>query len=381
MKTYNSKLIFSSTEDELHLIKTLQLYIKLWNYLSKYIHKNKQLNKKIIHDKTYYKCKKEFPNILSQMIIRAQHDVVAAYKSARSNGITWEDILEPFEKKKLSIRLDKRLYKLSKTNIRLSTLEKRIDCSLIIYPKIEEMFQKYPVCDPLIFYRDGEFYLSITFETPNIETEGSSILGIDVGENRLVTTSEGLCISGKELQCFKRKHIYNKKHLKVKKSSHSARRKLNKIKRKERNRASNYIHHVSNMLLKTKCDILVIEDLSGIKKKKDGRYRNRKRNQYAWRKLRDFLTYKALFVGKRIATVNPYNTSKDDYRGIESGIRKGCRYYTSDHRVFDSDWNAAINIGLRYSSKLFLPVSFNEPLDGKLNYIGRLSQEPIVSVA
>ncbi|KKK52826.1 hypothetical protein LCGC14_3101010, partial [marine sediment metagenome] len=46
------------------------------------------------------------------------------------------------------------------------------------------------------------------------------------------------------------------------------------------------------------------------------------------------------------------------------------------------NWNAAINIGLKYSKKKGvpeLPVSFKEPLDGALNFMGRLSQEPIVS--
>jgi len=139
------------------------------------------------------------------------------------------------------------------------------------------------------------------------------------------------------------------------------------------------MHHVSNRVLKTKCDVLVLEDLSGIKQKRQGKYRNRKKSQYSWRVLRDMLTYKALFVEKRVVTVNPYNTSKDDYRGIESGVRKGCRYYASDGFVFDADWNASINIGLRYSSVSGLPVSFKVPQDGDLHYIGRLSQEPIVS--
>ncbi len=379
VKTYNVKLLFSSREDEQLLAEALQLYIQLWDYLSTYVHKHEQFNKKILHDKTYYKCKKKFPAILSQMIIRAQHDVVAAYKSARKNGRFWRDIQEPFKKHNLSIRLDKRLYKMSQTEIRLSTLTKRINCSLLKYPRIEEMFKKYPVCDPLIFFRNGQFYLSISFDIPDVEVKGSSILGIDVGENRIATTSEGLCVSGKEFQEQKRKHRYNKKHLQTKKSSHSSRRKLRKNSRRDRNRSKNYMHHVSNKLLKTKCDVLVLEDLSGIKQKNDGKYRNRKRSQYSWRMLRDILTYKALFVSKRVATVNPYNTSKNDYRGVESGVRKGCRYYALDGVVFDADWNAAINIGQRYSSISGLPVSFSVPRDGALNYIGRLSQEPIVS--
>lgn len=77
-----------------------------------------------------------------------------------------------------------------------------------------------------------------------------------------------------------------------------------------------------------------------------------------------------------MATVDPAYTSKNDYRDIDRGIRKGCRYYTSDGKVFDADWNAAINIVRRYSmrkavSGVELPVSFKVPFDGTLNLIGR----------
>ncbi len=243
------------------------------------------------------------------------------------------------------------------------------------------MFDKYAVCDPLIFERDGEYFLAVSFETPDIEIEGSSILGIDVGEKRFATTSEGLCIAGKELQHDIRRHRHNRKRLRAKKHSHSARRKLNRLSRREKDRSRNYIHYIANRLLRTKNDVLVLEDLSGIKQKKDGRYRNRKRSQYGWRMLREILTYKALFLKKRVATVDPSYTSRNDYRGLEAGVRKGCRYYASDGIVLDADWNAAINIGNRYGGISGLPVSFNNPRDGRLDYMGRLSQEPIVCAA
>jgi hypothetical protein len=67
-------------------------------------------------------------------------------------------------------------------------------------------------------------------------------------------------------------------------------------------------------------------------------------------------------------------TSRDDYRGLEKGKRQGCRYFTSDGKVFDADWNAAINIAQRYSkTNDKLPTLFSEPLNGKLNLIGRPS--------
>ena len=80
-----------------------------------------------------------------------------------------------------------------------------------------------------------------------------------------------------------------------------------------------------------------------------------------------------------MVTVDPAYTSKNDYTGQKRGIRKGCRYYTTDNKVYDADWNASINIANRYSriknqNGVELPVSFSTPFDGGLNFIGRPHQ-------
>ena len=50
--------------------------------------------------------------------------------------------------------------------------------------------------------------------------------------------------------------------------------------------------------------------------------------------------------------------------------RQGCRFYTADGKVFDADWNAAINISNRYH-----PTPFRLPIDGQLNFVGRHRQQ------
>ena len=51
-------------------------------------------------------------------------------------------------------------------------------------------------------------------------------------------------------------------------------------------------------------------------------------------------------------------------------MRKGCRFYTADGKVFDADWNAAVNICNRKH-----PTPFDLPLDGGLNFVGRHCQD------
>lgn len=384
MKTYNVKLQFDSEVDRQAIVDLLSRYRLMCNKTSEIIFpKQDNLNLKHIHDVCYHKIKKQFPYMPVQTIIKSYKDVAASYKTIQSNK---HKIEKPISKHNLSLRLDKRLYsKFSKESIHLSCLtkNKRIRARFQLYKQVKELFDKYETTDPLLFIRNDEIFLSITFKIPEINPKDDSILGIDLGLRRLVTTSDGNMISSKELLKTKRRIRRNKRKLqetKDTKKSKSAKRKLKKLKRKERNFNKNYIHHLANKVLETDKSIIVLEDLSKIKqntsKTKEG-YKRKKHNnrmsQIPFYLFLQVLTYKALHKGKRVVTVNPKNTSKKDSRGLKDGIRKGCRYYAVDGNVLDADWNASINIAKKYSKH---PISFETPFDGDLNLIGRLFCQP-----
>ena len=187
-------------------------------------------------------------------------------------------------------------------------------------------------------------------------------MGIDLGLKRLVSTSEGVIIKGNEFNGHKRKIRWNKRKLQSKKKSHSARTNHKKLKNREANFSRNYIHNVTNVILKTKSNTIVMEDLSKIKSKSKGRRFNNRNSQMPYFALRTILTYKASALGKRVVIVNPHYTSQLDYRGLDNGKRKGCRYYGIDGKVLDADLNAANNIGLRYDKH---SVSCCKALDGQ----------------
>lgn len=372
MKTYNVKLIFEQEEDKQNLLEVFELHKDIWNYLSSYIYKSKiKLSSRILQEKQYHKCRKAFKKAPSQLVVRAMHDVTSAFKTIKSNK---QKIEKAPVKHNLSIRLDKRLYTLKKDSIKLTTCGKRIICKLKLYDKVKDLIEKYNICDPLIFVRNKEIFVALTFDNPNPFHAPNQCVGIDLGLNRIAVTSEGKIIKGKEFLREKRKIRYLKSCLKSKKKlrtkkTDSARKHLRKLKRKERNVSKNYIHHLANELLKTECETLVLEDLSSLKDKNRGRHQNNRLSQVPFYLLLTTLSYKAQALGKRVETVNPAYTSKDDFRGIERGRRVGCRYYASDNKVLDADLNAAINIGQRWGNKNKLPVSFVFPGDGmyKLN--------------
>lgn len=387
--TYNTRIFPKSKKEFQLLFDTMLEHQKVWSYMSEYTFKTKNVNKKLIHDSNYHKCRELFPNCPSQIIIRAKDSVYSTYKTIKFNKQLFK-LKESAKQNNLSIRLDKRIYTFLENNqIKLTTIGKRIVCDLESYEKFDELFKTYDVCDPLIFFKDNQFWLAVSFNIPNPTHVDNSYLGVDLGLRRLVTTSEGKAIDDKKFLKEKRRLRYQKRMLNSKKkttNSSSSKKKLKKLKRKETNKNKNLCHHLANEILKTKSNTIVLEDLSSLKKNKLGKenYKSSKSSknrlsQMPFYLLLQVLTYKALLKGKKVVTVNPHNTSQDDYRGLEKGIRKGCRYYAADGKVFDADWNASINIAKRYSQKkeamsVKHPVSFSEPLDGKLNLLGRLCQ-------
>ena len=371
--TYNIKIKFEKQEDHTFWFNLLNTQKDVYNFASKIIFDKKPNTLiKEYHDILYNKIKEKF-NISSQTIIRTEKDILSTFRSIKSNKYKMNTAPE---KKALGFRLDQRLYSnFNKSSIKLisSISHKRCTAYLQLYPKVTELFDNYQTCDPLIFYKNNEFYLSVTFRIPDKVKQNEDILGLDLGCRRLVTTSDGDCILSKDFNRQKRKIRYLKRVLNIKKNnSHSARTKLKKLNKKEYNISKQYIEKSVNCILKnTDKSIIVIEDLTSIKKntkKKYGTHNNRI-SQVPFYMFKRILSYKAPLYGKEVKTVNPYMTSQaDSQTGKWKGERKGCRFYTVDNKVYDADWNAAINIAKKSVKH---PISYYLPLDGKLNILNR----------
>ena len=371
--TYNIKLTFDTQKEHDFWFNMLCKQRDMYNFASKIIFEKKPNTLiKEYHDLLYDKIKEKF-QVSSQTIIRTEKDILSTYRSIKSN----KHKIECYpQKKALSLRLDQRMYSnFNKNSIKLisSVSHKRCTAYLRLYPKVTELFDSYKTCDPLIFYRNNEFYLSVTFRMPEKVKQNENILGIDVGCRRLVTTSDGNCILSKEFNRQKRKIRYLKRILNSKKkNSHSARNKLKKLSKKEHNISKQYIEKSVNTIFKnTDKSVIVIEDLTAIKKntkKKYGSHNNRI-SQVPFYMFKRILSYKAPLYGKEVKTVNPFMTSQTDSQtGKWKGERKGCRFYSVNGLVYDADWNAAINIAKKSVKH---PISYKVPYDGKLNILNR----------
>lgn len=360
LKTYCTKLIIDDDERK-RLIETLEVYKNCTNFCSEFIF-NTRINSIVtIHKHCYRTLRNLYPNAQSQIVIRAENAARAQYRAIKSRK---DNILKPAMTKVLSMRLDKRLYSFKDRSIRISAIGgKRIEARLVMFSRLEEMFSKFTPCDPAIFEKNGFIWISITFNTPKPVVTENFAIGVDLGINRLASTSEGIIINTRSFNARKRALRYLRRSLKSKRTK-SAKRHLRSIQHKERNMTRNAVHIITNELLRTNANILVLENLTNIKRRKQNKYKtqfNNKQSQIPYYLIKEILTYKAQALGKRVVTVKPYFTSQDDFRGLPRGERKGCRYYAHDKVVLDADLNAANNIALK--SKL--PVSCCKALDGQ----------------
>ena len=382
MLTYKTKLVFESKEVETFWVKRMCLVRDCYNFASKVaFEENVTLGIKPFHHRLYREEREKFSSLPAQMCIKVNQLVLANYRTARENKVKLE---KPLEMKRPSIGLDKRLYsRMTRESFCLSSGDrnKRTEVKFVRYPKFDEMATKYKMCDPVLQYdeKNGDFYACIPFLAIDTTPLPDTYIGVDLGMKRIATLSDGTAITDKEYLARRRRIRHNKRTWqRHKKHSHSARRKLKAIRRREMNDSKNFCHKLANEILSHSGSIVVMEDLSKIKRAtsttKGGFKRKRHNNrmsQVPFFQLKQILTYKAPLLGKRVETVSPQYTSQEDCRtqSKEGCVRKGCRFYTADGMVFDADWNAAINICNRKH-----PTPFRLPLDGRLNFVGRRRQ-------
>lgn len=335
------------------------------------------LDIKSVHCAVYGDIRSMFPSLPAQCVIRIYKEVIAAWRSIKSNK--HKDTKTP-ERKNKAMRLDKRLYSnLSKEGIALTGFEKNKRKFFAIegYPVLDGLFSKYTTTDPLVFIKNGEAWLSITFEIPQGVVADGKAVGIDLGVKRFAVSSDGIVFDDKAYKARRRRVRYLKSKLKTK-GTKSSKRKLKRMKRKERNQSKDFMCRMAKAVIESSGDatVIVLEDLKKIKKNtsktEQGLKKKRHNNafsQVALAKFRQILTYKAALAGKRVITVSPQWTSQIDSRTSKrDGNRQGCRYYCSDGIVLDADWNAARNIAIRSKH----PTSTTFPLDGKLQFfVGR----------
>lgn len=356
--TYTTRLVCEAQEDK-EILRMLDAELVAWNGASEAQFKLPRNSIVDLHAEFYKSFRQSQPEIPAQIVIAAQKSVLSAYSSAKSNKVK---LKEAPKKTKRSLRLDVRSFSHKNGVFSIISLGKRIKCKPFLYDKLSDLLAKHRFCDPLLFVKNGDPWIALTFEIPTPPETKTSVCGVDMGIRMVAVTSEGKFYQDKNFNRKKRQLRFLKRQL-SKCRTKSSRKHLKKVSRREHNRNRDQSHKVANAILAdTKADVIAVENLKGLKVKKNPFQNKNRISQAPFHALKEILRHKAPLYGKLLLEVSPEYTSQIDHRtGKRDGIRKGRRYYGKDGVVLDADQNAAVNIAKR--SKL--PTSYVTVLDGQ----------------
>ncbi len=259
------------------------------------------------------------------------------------------DAAHPYDARNLSFAMDAR-------TISLWTFPGRLkDVPFVGSPEQIKMLAEHKRGEADLLCRDGVWFLVVTVEVPDAsEQEPDGFLGVDLGIVNIATISDGRVMAGRQINRYRRRQLRLCQKLQAK-GTRSAKRLLNKRRRKEARHARDVNHRISKRIVaeaeRTGRGIS-LEDLTGIRTRV--RHRRPQRvtlHTWSFHQLGAFIAYKARLKGVPVVFVDPAYTSQTcaecghvDHRNrVDQAIFicRGCGV------VAHADRNASANIAAR----------------------------------
>lgn len=293
VETHIQVKLHPTTEQEVILKKSCELYVKCLNAASKYYFEHKcELTEKQMKRQVGRPLIAELG--LSPLIALAIKEVLAQYKAEAcrlatefyiyqgqkgtqkvQKDLSW--LKKPIEFKERHIFYESETYWTLRegcTKVGLCCFGKKILCDLS-HKKDEKLNKKGRTSAKLVCKKKGNeevFYLLIpvnkrteTNEDAFVKTSATTVVGIDIGERFIITAYDGektIFVSGKDVLERARKYQQQKAEL-TGKNSQKAREKLKAVTQKERNWICNVNHKIAKDLVESygKQTVFVFEDL------------------------------------------------------------------------------------------------------------------------
>lgn len=264
-------------------------------------------------------------------------------QTARDKAV---EILKSFNEKKkekpklrrISIRFDRRCYSFAKTTNKLTpywltlSLNRRTRISLPIkFGKkqqkfIEEALQgKWQFCTVEMVKRNGEWYAHFVLKKEVEFHEPETVVGVDSGEWNIATAiaiskqnskpMKGQFWSGTRIREIRGKYAHIRRNLQRKKRLDL----VKKIGRREKRIVNQLIHVVANEIVayakQFEKPVITMEKLSGVRKNMNSYAKlNRRLHTWSFRKLQQYIEYKANLEGIPVVYIDPKNTSSKCHR-------------------------------------------------------------------
>jgi len=291
-----------------------------------------------IHHAVYYRIKSTF-NLSSQMVVRCISKVADSYKLDKKTKRQFKTLG--------SIAYDSRVLTYKQSEVSIWSIGGRIKVPFVCHNK---KYIPYIKGEADLVFKKGKFYLFQTVEVPEEGVKDvESFIGCDFGQTDICTLSDGTNFNSEQLKKIRKK--YSKVRASVQsKGTKGSKKLLKRLSGRERRFVTISNHTISKQIVaKAKIENkgIAIEDLSRIRftAKPKSKAQKTELNRWSFYQLRQFLTYKSLLGGVKLAVIPPAYTSQTCSTCLHIGKRVAKNFTCeSCGNISDADHNAAKNI-------------------------------------
>jgi len=348
------------------LHKTIEEYLWACNYVVEDAWQDdyKPTSKNKLHDRTYSDVREQ-TRLQANLVQSARNRAVEAIKGVVARWQKGKEASRPHFTTP-SVRYDNRSATFYDDHVSLSTVDGRIEAEYVLPPEGDNpqttylRNNEYEITGATLQYRDtvDSFFLHIGTKTEvesempdEGDAEHSTVLGVDLGIEQIAVTSTGMFWSGGYLNHRRREYERVRGDLQ-RTGTESAHRTVEAMGNRETRWVADYLHRISKAIVQEAvahgCDMIAFEELTDIR---DRMPNDKKFHAWAFRRLYDYVAYKAEPEGIETTQVDPAYTSTrcskcgttlDENRRSQAMFRcQKCGYEVN------ADYNAAKNIGFR----------------------------------
>ncbi len=363
-RTLITRLILRSDEDEQLLLDTIEEWLdgcKLASGLTW----NECHTKSDVRQLAKQQIKQE-TKLGDRHATLACHEVSGAIKSCIQRRKKGKKASQP-QFTTRSVTFDRRTLTVfpDQEKVTLTTLgdHSRVHADLCL-PEDEDGYQyhyldsdDWEYTESTLHYRDGDWYIHLGYRTAKEDdeaesaTENGTVLGVDLGVNQIAVTSTARFFDSAELNHYRRECEKTRGSLQQT-GTQSAHRTIESLSGREERYVKHVLHSVANGIveeaLEHDCDGIVFKELDGIREDLPEAAWH---SEWAFRKLKEFVEYKAEYEGLFVDTTNPRNTSK---RCNECGFTHNDNRHAGEFECQScgksnyADYNAAKNVAELY---------------------------------
>jgi len=302
----------------------------------------------------------------------------------------------PLSIRKDVIKIEKRDTKIARYWAKIPVAGKRGGIWVAIKPH-QDIPDDVEFGESKLFRKNGRWFLNLTIEKEvnakevndkNFkgyefgENKRPVVIGIDIGDKNPITSVElwgsekkNVQFLGKEIREIRTKYYWARKSIGRKKVKHGV-RVIKKIGAKESRKVNDILHKITAKIIQRAVElkqqgydpIIVFGDVKNIKPKhKKGEKRNRKLNRILnsvpTYKVKQMLTYKALWNGISVFYVNEAWTSKTCHRcgSRDTAVKDRLFKCNICGLEYNRDLNGAVNIGNRLFGYMLKSGGSSEP--------------------